>query len=110
MLSTTDSIPDTDVYLFGGLTTWKIGPENKCTYNPANQSYEIDLLLKQGYYNYSYATRHRSDQNTDLVEIDGNHFETENDYYLFVYYRDIRERFDRLVGLEIANSVKVSEN
>lgn len=110
MLNTSDSIPDTDVFLFGALTSWKLRADNKCTYNPVNQSYEIDLLLKQGYYNYAYTTRHRSDQKVDLTEIDGNHFETENDYYIFVYYRDIRERFDRLVGLEMANSVKVSKN
>jgi len=109
-LNTSDSIPDTDVFLFGALTSWKLGTDNKCTYNPVNQSYEIDLLVKQGYYNYAYTTRHRSDQKADLTEIDGNHFETENDYYIFVYYRDIRERFDRLVGLEMANSVKVSKN
>jgi len=110
MLDTNDSIADTDVFLFGGLTAWRLGTDNKCTYNPVNQSYEIDLLLKQGYYNYAYATRHRPDQKADLTEIDGNHFETENDYYIFVYYRDIRERFDRLVGLQIANSVKLPEN
>ena len=109
-LNTGDFIADTDVFLFGGLTSWKLDSSNKCTYNPVNQSYEIELLLKQGYYNYSYATLQGSGQKANLVEIDGNHFETENDYYVFVYYRDIRERFDRLVGLEIANSVKLPEN
>jgi len=110
MLNTRDSIPGSDVFLFGALTAWKPAEDNKCQYNPANQSYEINLLLKQGYYNYAYVTRRRSDQKLDLTEIDGNHFETENDYYIFVYYHDIRERFDRLVGLEIANSVKLPKN
>jgi hypothetical protein len=63
--------------------------------------------MKQGYYNYSYATRKRSNNKIDLTNIDGNHYETENDYYIFVYYRDIRERFDRLVGVSVANSVKL---
>lgn len=110
MLNTRDSIPGSDVFLFGALTAWKPAEDNKCQYNPVNQSYEIDLLLKQGYYNYAYVTRRRSDQKLDLTEIDGNHFETENDYYIFVYYHDIRERFDRLVGLEIANSVNLPKN
>lgn len=109
-LNTGDSIPDTKIFLFGGLTGWKMAPGNQCFYNPASQSYEISLLLKQGYYNYSYATQHGKDTQPDLVEIDGDHFETENDYYVFVYYRDIRERFDRLVGVAIANSVKLPEN
>lgn len=106
LLNTGDSLDGTDVFLFGGLTSWKLGTGNQCTYNPEKKSYEIELLLKQGYYNYAYATRKRADQKVDLTEIDGNHFETENDYYIFVYYRDIRERFDRLVGLGITNSVK----
>jgi hypothetical protein len=110
MLNTGDSIPDTDVFLFGSLTSWKLNTASQCIFNPVSQSYEIVLLLKQGYYNFAYATRHRPDQKIDLTEIDGNHFETENDYYIFVYYRDIRERFDRLVGLQIANSVKLAEN
>ena len=110
MLNTGDSIAGNDVFLFGALTTWKLASDNKCTFNPVNQCYEINLLLKQGYYNYSYAVRNRHDQKVDLTEIDGNHFETENDYYFFVYYRDIRERFDRLVGTKIANSVKMPKN
>jgi len=110
MLNTRDSIAGSDVFVFGALTAWKPAEDNKCIYNPVNQSYEIDLLIKQGYYNYAYVTRRRSDQKLDLTEIDGNHFETENDYYIFVYYHDIRERFDRLVGLEIANSIKLPKN
>jgi hypothetical protein len=110
LLNTGDPLPETEVFLFGALSNWAVGEFNKCVYNPANQSYEINLLLKQGYYNYAYATRHGKNQKPDLVEIDGDHFETENDYYICVYYRNIRERFDRLVGMEIANSVKLPKN
>jgi len=109
-LKTGDPIPDTDIFLFGALTGWKLADENRCTYNPETQAYEIDLLLKQGYYNYSYATSPHKKVKPDFTFIDGNHYETENDYYVFVYYRDIRERFDRLVGLEMGNSVKVPHN
>jgi hypothetical protein len=109
-LLTGDSLPDRDVFLYGALTGWQTGPSNRCTYNPATGAYEISLQLKQGYYNYAYATRRGLAERADLTEINGDHFETENDYYIFVYYRDIRERFDRLVGLEIANSVKITEN
>ncbi len=106
-LQTGDSIPDTDVFILGALTDWNIGKNNLCRYNADNGCYEITLLLKQGYYNYTYATRIHGQPKVSLTEINGNHFETENDYYIFVYYRDIRERFDRLVGIQMANSVKV---
>lgn len=110
MLNTGDSVEGSDVFLFGGLSSWNMTADNLCAYNPASRSYEIDLLFKQGYYNYAYATRRRSDQAVSFTEIDGNHYETENDYYIFVYFRDIRERFDRLVGMEIVNSVKLPGN
>ncbi len=110
LLKTGDSLPGTDVFLFGGLTDWKTEDQNKCIYNPEKEGYEINLLLKQGYYNYSYATRKRPGQKIDLTAINGNHYETENDYYIFVYYRDIRERFDRLVGMAVANSVKLPKS
>ncbi|MDD4644683.1 MAG: DUF5103 domain-containing protein [Bacteroidales bacterium] len=110
MLSTPDSIPGTEVYLLGNLTHWKLADSNKCHYNSEHQAYEISLPLKQGYYNYSYATKYGSDEKPDYVGIEGDHYETENDYYIFVYYRDIRERFDRLVGMKIVNSVKLTDN
>ncbi len=106
-LITGDEIGESDVFLFGGLTGWKTEDDNKCKFNPETRSYEINLLLKQGYYNYSYALRKKHEKKIDLTGIDGNHFETENDYYIFVYYRDIRERFDRLVGVSVSNSVKL---
>ncbi|MFA6127780.1 MAG: DUF5103 domain-containing protein [Bacteroidales bacterium] len=109
-LNTGDSIQGSDVYLFGGLTSWKTSTDNKCFYNPDNQSYEINMLFKQGYYNYSYAVRDRKNGKIDLTQINGNHYETENDYYILVYFRDIRERFDRLVGMQAANSVKLPQN
>lgn len=105
-LNTGDLLPDCDVFLIGSFTSWKPGSGNQCTYNPSIGGYEIDMLLKQGYYNYNYATVNSLSKKVNLSEIDGNYYETENDYYIFVYYRDIRERFDRLVGVGISNSVK----
>ena len=106
-LMTGEPIEDTDVFVYGALTGWRAGDENRCAFNPATGAYEINLLLKQGYYNYAWATLPRGQVKPGLTEIDGNHFETENEYYVFVYYRDIRERFDRLVGVQTTGSVKM---
>ncbi len=94
----------TDVYIFGALTNWQAGDRNYMIYNPDNQAYEKTLLLKQGYYNYAYATR---DYNSNQIMFDiteGNHDETENDYLIFVYLRKTISDFDRLVGYTIVNS------
>lgn len=99
----------TDVYIYGALTSWQTGEHNYMVYNPDTQSYQKTLLLKQGYYNYAYATH---DYNSDDITFDiteGNHDETENDYLVFVYLRKIMSDFDRLVGYEVVNSAGDSQ-
>jgi aspartyl-tRNA synthetase len=36
--------------------------------------------------------------------LEGSFWETDNDYQIFVYFRDIAGRFDRLVGYTQINS------
>jgi hypothetical protein len=55
------------------------------------------LLLKQGYYNYQYALLNSSaKENINFIE--GNHYQTRNDYYIYVYYKPVGARYDQLVG------------
>ena len=58
-----------------------------------------EILLKQGYYNYQYITTDKEKNlSTDLIE--GNYFETNNEYTIYVYYKSPWERYERLVGIE----------
>lgn len=84
-----------DVYVFGALTNWATTKNNKMVYDEASKKYTAELLLKQGYYDYSYY--YKSDSvNQNYFE--GSHFETENEYEIFVYYRPYNSRTDLLVG------------
>jgi len=38
--------------------------------------------------------------------IEGSHYETDNDYLILVYLKGINERYDRLLGIKIINSMK----
>ena len=87
-----------DVYLFGKITDWKIQERFKMTYSEKLQLYAADILLKQGFYNYSYALVPKGRTTANLDEIEGNWFETENEYTILIYYRPFGERYDRLVG------------
>ncbi|MFC2123884.1 DUF5103 domain-containing protein [Bacteroidota bacterium] len=87
----------TDVYVFGELSNWSINPDNRLTFDPELKGYRGDLLLKQGWYDYIFHTP----QNPYLVE--GSHFETENVYEIFVYYRFTGGKADLLVGYKIIN-------
>ncbi|QQS51981.1 MAG: DUF5103 domain-containing protein [Bacteroidota bacterium] len=86
-----------EVYVDGSFSLWQYD-RNNMTYNSERGIYELNLLLKQGIYNYRYVTKEYNNQlvYSDLTE--GNHYETGNSYQAFLYYRQPGERNDRLVG------------
>lgn len=98
-LEMNEPLYDKDVYIFGALTDWQIKEEFKMTYQNVVNAYTADVLLKQGYYNYIYATVPRQgDKIADVSELEGDWFETENQYTILVYYRPFGERYDRLMS------------
>jgi len=96
-----------DVYVFGGLSDFNLLPEFKMTYDLQAGGYVCAAILKQGYYNYQYFIDDQADPADINNPIEHSFFETMNEYYLFVYFKDIRDRYFRLSGLEILSSVKV---
>ncbi len=94
------------VHVYGELTGWQINEENRMNYNFDTDEYEVSLLVKQGYYNYSYMFVDSHTGNYDVGAIDGSYHETENDYLVFVYYKDISTKYDRLVGFSTFNSLR----
>ncbi|MBN2214953.1 MAG: DUF5103 domain-containing protein [Bacteroidales bacterium] len=94
-----------EVYVFGALTDWNLAESNKMIYDFEKHAYELTLLLKQGYYNYMYATLKKGDREADTGYFEGNHYETENDYSIFVYYSDFTLRYQKLVGYFRTNTL-----
>ncbi len=95
-----------DFYLFGGLTDWQIQDDYKMRYDKELSSYQCTVDLKQGYYNYGYAYVKEGTAAADMTKVDGSWYETENDYYILVYYRPFAGRYDQLIGYHIVNSVR----
>lgn len=93
-----------DLYLFGEFTDWKLLPEYRMYYDYDRQAYRAQALLKQGFYNYSYALESSAKGYADLSFLEGSHWQTENDYQILVYHREIGSRYDRLVGFATFNS------
>jgi hypothetical protein len=92
-----EEISNQEIYLIGSFSDWKFNKEFKLLYNKETQKYETMLLLKQGYYNYQYALLNSSTkENINFIE--GNHYQTRNDYYIYVYYKPVGARYDQLVG------------
>jgi hypothetical protein len=94
------------VNVFGALTGWNANKSNEMTWNFETGAYELSLLLKQGYYNYIYVYVPKGDLVADHTNIEGSFWEAENDYQIFVYFRDFSGRYDRLVGYRILNSIE----
>ena len=95
------------VYVYGGFNNFSTTKENEMVFNPNKGLYEATLLMKQGFYNYKYVV---IDKENTLQEgaISGNFDETENNYKVLVYYRDLGARYDKLIGLGEANSVQMT--
>ena len=87
-----------DIYLFGQLTNYNYIDSLKMTFDPTKSLYETHLLLKQGYYDYTYMAVDK-DNPSVRAELDGNYFETENVYTILVYYQPFIGRADELIGV-----------
>jgi len=92
---------DGDVYVVGNLTNWFITPYNKMTYNYERKAYETTLYLKQGFYSYMYAFLPNDSKTANVTFFEGSHYQTQNHYYIFVYYRAPGTTYDQLVGLAV---------
>lgn len=98
---------DHDVYIFGGLTDWQIKEEFKMNYVERAKAYAADVNLKQGFYNYVYAAvPKKGPKKVDLNMLEGNWFETENQYTILVYYKAFGERYDHLVAAYTFDSLR----
>jgi hypothetical protein len=98
-------VTDGNIYVFGELTDWQIQEDAKLEYNPQTNYWEAELYLKQGYYNYQYVFVHDGSTEIDATYIEGSHWETSNDYGVFVYLNDENSLYDRLIGVEFFNTV-----
>ncbi len=102
---------DDHVYLFGDITEWQLKDEYQLRYNPAISSYVGRFPLKQGYYNYYLATSPsdadpKAPRVPSLLKTEGSHADTENDYYILLYYRPFGTRYDQIVGYIQVNTLQ----
>ncbi len=93
-------------YIMGKLTDWRMNKRSKLTYNEKRMGYETTLFLKQGFYNYMYVLGNDKNKTGDETITEGNHWDTENDYCIFVYHRKFGTYYDQLVGCKKINSLK----
>jgi len=91
-----------EVYIAGRFTDWKADEMYRMRYYEDRKVYVGEVQLKQGYYDFFFATER--DGKLFPSEIEGSWHETENNYQIFVYLREPADRYDRLVGFYQFNS------
>ncbi|PXX98990.1 hypothetical protein DF185_13990 [Marinifilum breve] len=93
-----------DLYVHGNFNNWQCNERNKMHYDFDRGAYISKIFLKQGYYNYQFALVDHKTKIPDTGYIEGNHWETENNYIIYVYYHDIALNYDMLIGYKTIKS------
>ena len=89
-----------EVYVNGNLTNNQFDEAYRMTYNLIDHCYEAILPLKQGSYNYQYLFVPDGSTTGRTAELEGNFYQTENEYAVLVYHRPFGNRYDKLVGYQ----------
>jgi hypothetical protein len=88
-----------EIYVIGEFTDWRLMPQYKMYFNRNRQRYELDAPLKQSRYEYCYAIKNEKGQ-PDETSLEGNHYQTENEYCVLVYTRNLVLNYDELIGIK----------
>ncbi len=100
----TPNMLDKNIYIVGMFNNYNLSDDYKMEFNKNSGFYEKAILLKQGFTNYQYVVTDKSGKIDNQNAIDGNFFQTENNYTAIVYYRGNNDRYDRVIGITNTNS------
>ncbi|WP_100610986.1 type IX secretion system plug protein [Confluentibacter lentus] len=101
------SFKNKDIYVYGNYNNYALEESNKMVYDEQDNVYKKEILLKQGFYNYKYVVVN-TDNTLDEGAVSGNFYQTENNYKVLVYYRDLGARYDKIIGLGEGSSINIS--
>ncbi|MBQ9555944.1 MAG: DUF5103 domain-containing protein [Muribaculaceae bacterium] len=105
-LDTQGKLNGGNVWLYGEFLNGYPSTQAMMKYDASNGCYTADILLKQGAYNYMYLWVPDGTSVGQTGRIEGDHYETINEYLVMVYDRPMGERYDHLVGYGVAYSGK----
>ena len=97
-----------NIYVNGMFNNYALGDENKMDYNAEKGVYEKAIMIKQGFTNFQYVIADSKGKIDEANAIDGNFHQTENNYFVLVYYRENNQRYDRIIGKGIASSTDIT--
>jgi len=103
-LSAPSFMKNKNIYITGMFNNYSLSPEYKMDFDAAKNIYEKAIFIKQGFTNFQYQIADNKGNIDAENAIDGNFWQTENDYTLLVYYRENNDSYERVIGKANANS------
>jgi hypothetical protein len=90
------------IFLVGSFSDWKVLPENEMYDDKGMMN--LSIPLKRGVYDYQYVVGNVAGnqiQDIDWEILEGNFFETDNEYHIFVFYQTTdKGGYDQIIGYE----------
>lgn len=85
-------------YVVGDLTRWRLDKRSQMHFDYERKGYVLNLFLKQGYYNYMILFLENGKSIGNEAFVEGAHWETENEYTVYFYFRETGSSYDRLLA------------
>jgi hypothetical protein len=96
-----------NIYVTGMFNNYALTDESKMDYNEKKGIYEKAIMVKQGFTNYCFTIADTKGKIDNENAIDGNFWQTENNYNALIYYRENNQRYDRVIGNGSATSTDI---
>ena len=87
-------------YLTGDFTYNDFTSDYQAVYNETERCYEATVMLKQGAYDFMYLWVPDGQNIGQTGPAEGNFYEAENEYQVYIYHRPFGGRYDRLVATQ----------
>jgi hypothetical protein len=88
------------VYLLSEAFNQILDQRSQMEYSADDGGYLKSILLKEGYYNYLYVSRKNNTSPASASLVEGDYYQTENEYRLMIYARPVGARYDKLIGVQ----------
>ncbi|MBR4848633.1 MAG: DUF5103 domain-containing protein [Bacteroidaceae bacterium] len=93
-----------NLYLIGDFCNSGFNKNNLLLYDKDEGYYFASHLLKLGVYNYQYVWLPDGSRNATACFSEGCYHNTENEYLIYIYYREFGARYDKLVGFIVLSN------
>ena len=100
---------DGAIYVGGDLFGNTFSLRNRMDYDNTMRCYYLSAPVKQGGYDYQYwfvpkqveSQKSKVESPATLLRTEGSHWETRNEYTIYVYYKPFGARYEQLVGVKV---------